>query len=1007
MKKKHRLKLMMTFAMLMSALLTFAQQTTIQGIVTDAEGAPLPGVTVFFTGTTSGTITDSNGKYTLKQEEGTNMLTFSFIGMETQEVDITGKTTINVALQNESIGLNEVVAIGYGTAKKSDLTGAVTSVDTDDFDKIPATSPLQALQGRASGINITSSSGMPGASSEVMIRGTQSINGSNAPIYVVDGVITTTIDNLNPNNIASVSILKDASAAAIYGARAANGVIIVTTKRGAGAQEPTINFNAYYGVQNESNLKFEQLGSADFLELWTESHENAGLDIPWDNETLQYYDGVDTDWQDLMKQTGIIQSYDISVQGGSEKSNYFLSAGYLDQKGMIIETSFEKYTMSFNSDHKIGKRIKIGNSLNLYSTKREGSDYAYRYALRKSPMTRAYDEDGDYGTIYNANLEHIHANPVWLAKNIQDERIGRGLQGNIYLTLDLLKGLSFTARGSMDYNTIFDSFFQSGVPPKYGWEGTNVNTVEKEYTEKVHWIGDFILNYETSINDNHNIKALLGYSLEEDTQETLFGSRTGTPNNDIRYLGAGDPLSQKNDNTYVDWAFASVFGRINYDFKNKYLFSLTVRRDGTSRLVGDNKYGVFPSGSLAWRMSEEGFMQGIDWLDDLKLRASYGTLGNILSIGAYATSPSLADRQAVLNQGGALGYTLANAINPDLKWESAVKKNFGFDATMFNSKLYATTNFFIEDTYDLLFRDPLAPSTGLPVSPYINAGEVRNTGYEIELGYRQNNGDWSYDINANFSKVKNEVTDLEDRDLRTSGLVEGYEVNSFFGYKSNGLITDASQLDKYQDGPFNKKQIGDINLLDIDGYDENGELTGVPDGKIDAADRTLIGNKYPDFTYGMMGTVGYKNWSLQVQLQGVQGIDFRTRVGGNNDVVQLMSSWARNEDARVKDRYHETANPNGSWPRLSKDQSGSNAEFSEFWLEDASYFRIRNINLNYSVPKKVCQKAGMSSLGLYISVQNLYTFTNYTGPDVDSSSADSYNTIPQPQTWTVGLRASF
>lgn len=1007
MKKKNRLKIVMTLGLLMSALLTFAQQTTISGVVKDADGIPLPGVTVFFTGTTIGTITDADGQFSLNQPEGQNVLTISFIGMQTQKVDITGKTSLNITMESDNVGIEEVIAVGYGTTKKGDLTGAVTSVDTEDFNKVPATSPLQALQGRASGINITSSSGMPGASSSVMIRGTQSINGSNSPIYVVDDVITTSIDNLNPNNIASISILKDASAAAIYGARAANGVIIVTTKRGAGEQEPTINFNAYYGVQNESNLKFEQLNSADFLELWTESHVNAGLDIPWDDETLKYYEGVDTDWQDLMRQTGVIQSYDVSVTGGNEKSNYFLSAGYLNQKGMIIETGFEKFTMSFNSDHKIGKRIKIGNSLNLFSTKREGSDYAYRYALRKSPMTRAYDDNGDYGVIYNANLEHIHANPIWLAKNIQDERVGRGLQGNIYLTLDILKGLSFTARGSMDYNTLYDSYFSSGVPPKYGWEGTNVNTVEKEHIEKIHWIGDFLLNYDTTINDKHHIKALLGYSIEEDRRENLFGSRTGTPNDDIRYLTAGDPLSQKNDNTFTDWAFASVFGRINYDFKNKYLVSLTVRRDGTSRLSEDNRYGYFPSGSFAWRMSEEPFMQGLDWLDDLKVRASYGTLGNILSIGAYATSPSLAERQAVINQGGALGYTLADAINEDLKWESAVKKNFGFDATMFNSKLYTTMNFFIEDTYDLLFRDPLAPSTGLPGSPYINAGEVRNTGYEIELGYRKQSGDWSYDISGNLSHVKNEVTDLGGRDLRTSGLVEDNAVRSFFGYKSDGLITDESQLDKYQDGPFKKKQVGDINLLDIDGYDENGNLTGKPDGKVDAADRTLIGRKYPDFTYGLMGTVGYKNWSLQIQLQGVQGVDFRTRVGGNNDVVQLMSSWARNEDARVKDRYHETANPNGTWPRLSKDQSGSNAEFSEFWLEDASYLRINNINLNYTVPKNICQKAGMNSLGLYMSVQNAYTFTSYTGPDVDSSATDSYNTIPQPITWTLGLRASF
>ncbi|WP_233145481.1 SusC/RagA family TonB-linked outer membrane protein [Labilibacter marinus] len=1008
MKKKNRLRLLIAMSLFMSTLMTFAQQTVITGKVTDTTGAPLPGVTVFFTGTTSGTITDIDGKFSLKKAvEGNSMLTFSFIGMKTQEVDVAEKTEVNVTMEPDAVGLEEVVAIGYGTAKKGDLTGAVTTVDTDDFNKVPATSPLQALQGRASGVQITTSSGMPGSSSDVLIRGTSSINGTNKPIYVVDGVITTGIDNLNPNNIESVSVLKDASAAAIYGARAANGVIIVTTKRGAGERTPVISLNAYYGIQTQSNLKFEQLNADQFIELWTESHENAGLDIPWDDDILAYYDGVDTDWQDLMRQTGVIQNYDISVAGGSESSNFFLSAGYLNQKGMVIETGFEKFTLNFNSDHKIGKRIKIGNSLNLYSTKREGSDYAYRYALRKSPMSKAYEDDGDYGVIYNANLEHIHANPVWLAKNIQDDRVGRGVQGNIYLTLDLLKGLSFTARGSMDYSTLYDTYFSSGVPPQYGWEGTTVNTVQKEHVQRMHWIGDFLFNYEKSFNGGHNLKALLGYSVEEDTRENLYGSRTGTPNDDIRFLSAGDPLSQINENGFKDWAFASVFGRVNYDFKNKYLASFTVRRDGTSRLADGNKYGVFPSASLAWRMSEESFMQGLNWLDDLKVRASFGTLGNILSIGEYATSPSLTARQAVLNQGGALGYTQTAAVNKDLVWETSVKRNFGFDATLFNSKLYTSLNIFNEVTSDQLFRDPLAASTGLNQSPIINAGEVQNTGFEFDLGYRVKNGDWSYDISGNISHVKNKVTDLGGRDLRTSGMVVGQPLRSFFGYKSDGLIKNESQLSVYQEGPFGKKQIGDINLLDIDGYDEEGNLTGKPDGKVDAADRTLIGDRYPSFLYGIVGSVGYKNWNLQVQLQGVQGIDFETHVGGNNDVVQLMSSWARNEDARVYDRYHATANPNGKWPRLSKDQSGSNAEFSEFWLQDASYLSIRNVNLNYTVPTKHCEKVGMQSLSFYLSVQNAYTFTSFTGPDVDSSASDSYNTIPQPRTWTLGLKASF
>ena len=627
--------------------------------------------------------------------------------------------------------------------------------------------------------------------------------------------------------------------------------------------------------------------------------------------------------------------------------------------------------------------------------------------MRKFPLTRAYEENGDYGKIYDSNLEHIHASPVWLAKNESYESKTKGLQGNMYLTFKILEGLDVTARGSMDYSNSFDSEFLSGVPPQYGWEGSNINNVNKYTDETVHWIGDFLLNYEKTINENHDIKVLLGYSAEESTWESLYGSRSGTPNNDIRYLDAGDPSTAINNNDFVDWAFTSIFGRVNYSFKNKFLFNATVRRDGSSRLVNDNIYGVFPSGSVAWRISEENFMSNVNFIDDMKIRASVGTLGNILSIHPYDIKPKLTARLAAINNSGAQAYTVTDAVDTDLRWESATKKNLGIDAYMFKSKLYTTINFFIEDTYDLLFQDRLASSAGYVNSPFINGGEVQNIGYELELGYREKKGDWSYDVALNLSAVNNEVTELNGRDLRTSGLQEGYPVRSHYGYKSNGLIKTAEQLKKYEGGTFKTKQIGDIDLMDIDGYDENGNLTGKPDGKVDAADRTIIGTKYPNLVYGGTGSLSYKNWTMQMTFQGVQGVDIRTRVSGNNDLVQLMSSWARNEDARVLDRYDATNNPNGTWPRLSKNQSGLNGEFSDFWLQDASYLRVKNLNLNYTVPETYCQRIGMGSLGLYVSVQNVYTFTKFDGPEVDTSASDALTGIPQPRTWTLGLKATF
>ncbi len=1003
MKKLSRL-LTTGLSLLVFGAFAMQAQETISGSVTDSQREAVPGATVVFKGTTVGTITDIDGNYTLRNTTDSETLVFSFIGLKTQEINLAGRTTINVVMEPSTIGLDEVIAVGYGTSRKADLTGSITTVSTEGFDKIPATNPLQAMQGRSPGINITSGSGLPGESAEVLIRGTRSINGTNAPVFVVDGVISSNIDNLNPNNIESISVLKDASAAAIYGARAANGVVLVTTKRGTQGTEPQVNFSSYYGVQTESNLKTELLNAGEFLDLWTESHENANLAIPWGG-SLPLYEGVNTNWKDLMMQTGVIQNYDISVSGGSEKSNYFISANHLDQKGMVIETAYSKSSFTLNTDHKINKWFKFGNSLNLYTYTKKGDKKPYNYALIKTPITRAYEDDGDYGIIRDDRLEHKHQNTVWMAKETEHKTVGKGMQGNIYFTINLLKGLDFTTRGSLDYSNTYQSDFEPGVDPMYGWEGSTINSVKKEYKETVHWISDFLLNYEKTFNTDHSIKALLGYSWEDSGTENLMGSRTGTPNNDIRFLTAGDPASQLNDNEFDDWAFVSIFGRANYSYKSKYLASASIRRDGTSRLPKATRFGVFPSASLAWRLSEESFMDNVGFIDDLKLRASVGVVGNVLGLDNYA-SPSLNDRRAVLSEGGALGYTLTNAINQKLVWEETQKTNFGTDITAFNSKVYANFDYFIENTYRQIFNDPIAPSNGLSGTPFVNGGQVRNKGFELLLGYRTKKGDWNYDASINLSHVKNEVIDLEGRDMKTEGNVEGYPVNSFFGYKTNGIIYNASDLAIYQNGDFSKKKVGDIAIKDINGYDTEGKLTGAPDGKVNAADRTIIGDPYPDFTYGAFGTIGYKNWSFQIQLQGAKGFDMYY---GNNDaydLVFLMSSWARNEDARVLNRYHPTKNPNGTWPRLSKDESGKNLEISDFWLADVSYLRINNVNLNYNLPKDLLSRVGINSLGLYVSVQNVYTFTGYDGPEVDTS-ADALTGVPQPRTYTLGLKASF
>ncbi|WP_372933033.1 TonB-dependent receptor [Mariniphaga sediminis] len=984
------------------------QSNQIYGKVIDENGQPMHGVAIIIKGTNKGTVTNLDGEYTIKDIPFDAMLQFSFIGMHTQEILVDGKERINVSMKTDAIGIEEVIAIGYGTVRRSDLTGSVSTISAKDIERVSVTNPLFALQGHATGINITTNSGLPGEGVSVLIRGVQSINGTNSPIYVVDGMITSEIDNINLLDIQSVSVLKDASATAIYGSRAANGVVLITTKRGTNVGEPEITFHSNVGLQTQSNLKLDLLNASEFIELYTESYENADLSPLWTDEDLKQFEGVDTDWMDAVLQTGIMQNYNLVVSGSSEKSNYYISGGYLNHKGMVIETNYEKYSLRYNSDHKIKDNVSFGNSIMIYASDANGTraigsagKNPYERAMRKVPLTRIYESDDEFGIIRNSALEHVFQNPVWQAKETVNTTKYKGLKGNLYLTVGLLDGLKFTTRGNMEWIYRYTTDFTPSVNPLWGWEGNITNNISKESSQAKHWSTDFLLDYTKTFGKAHKITGLLGYSVEEYELETLNGSREKTPNNTIQFLSAGDPDTQKNTNQFTDWSFVSFFGRLNYIYKDKYLLTATVRRDGTSRLSDGNKFGLFPSASIAWRISEEDFIDKVGFIDDMKIRASWGSVGNVLSVSEYGTIASLSQVIYVFNQAPFQGYTLSSAINSDISWESTQKKNLGVDIVLLNNHMYFNVDYFIEDTKDLLFGDPIPYSTGLDGAPYINAGRVKNTGYELIAGYRNTRDSWSYDISFNVSHVKNEVVDLKGRDFTTSGIIEGYPIRSFYGYQSNGLYYNQDDIDNspHQVG----KGIGDIWIKDVNGRDENGNLTGNPDGVINSADRGIIGKRYPDFIYGFMGTLSYKNWSFQMQLQGIQGVDKYIDAGSYTNAYHYFTSFAMNHEASILDRYHPTKNPDGKLPKVSAADKGHNFEVSDFWLKDASYLRIKNVNMNYSFNKRFCNKLNVSNLDAYISVQNLYTFTSFPGTEVDSN-ADPYTGVPQPTTWTLGVK---
>lgn len=546
--------------------------------------------------------------------------------------------------------------------------------------------------------------------------------------------------------------------------------------------------------------------------------------------------------------------------------------------------------------------------------------------------------------------------------------------------------------------------FNSSVDQKYGYGGSEINQISKQQRQTLHTVTDFLFNLDKAIADQHNINVLLGYSIEDWQRETLEATRPGTPNNSIRYVSAGDQSGATNENEFNDWAFLSMFARLNYNFKDRYLLGATVRRDGTSRLSEGNRYGIFPSISVGWRLSEEAFLKDVGFVDDLKLRGSFGSLGNVQTLDNYATIAALNAYPYSANQQITPGYTFSSAINDQLVWETTIKKNIGLDAAVLNNKIYTSIDFFIEDTEDLILRRNIPLSTGKTNNPFFNAGKIRNTGLEVELGYRKVAGDWSFDLNGNWSTNKNEIVDLGGIDLRTQGNVEGYPVNSFFGYATSGIIYDEETLTTMPQ--LSGKGVGDILVLDINGRDDNENIINQSDGVVNADDRTIIGRKYPKFLYGFMGSVGYKNWSLQVQLQGVNGVDRDISTGNDYGLMHYFQRWALNHDRMILDRYHETKNPDGRMPQVDITDSGKNRETSDFWLRDASFLRVKNINLNYNFSREITDRLNMGGLGVYVSIQNLYTFTDFPGAEVDTQ-IDPVSGIPQPRTWTLGLRANF
>ncbi|MGN6532776.1 MAG: SusC/RagA family TonB-linked outer membrane protein [Ginsengibacter sp.] len=977
---------------------TFTNQTIlISGKVTDEGGQPLSGVSIYEKGTNNGTTTDSQGNFELNVRSSQSVLVISFVGYAIQERKAE-QSPVYVVLQKNISSLDSVVVIGYGTQKRSDLTGSVSSVKSDDIASLPVPDVGQAIEGKAAGVQIVSP-GAPGSNVTIRVRGVGTVNSSD-PLLVIDGVPTDIpLNTISPDDIATIDILKDASAAAIYGARGANGVVMITTKKGISGQNH-LSFNAFAGTQKATNV-VKMLDASQFALLNNEMLKNnnqpaySGYANP---DAL----GKGTDWLDQLFRSAPIQSYSLAYSGGSEKYSYYVSAGYLNQQGIVINTGYKRYSVQFNSNAKVLKWLKFGNTLTLSYDEKPSGSYDIRNTMAANPTLPVFNPDGTYaGPVGQPQWVGDVTNPVARAKLVENNINGYNILGSLFAEVTLTKGLTFKSSGGIQAQ-FWDSRTWS---PKYDYEPIPQPSsyLSQQYNKSITLNWDNFFTYDVRFAQLHHLTAILGTNAQNNQTNWIGGNIQGFASDVTQQLNNGTTNPNVNGTGY-EWALASYFGRINYDFDNKYLFTGTVRRDGSSRFGENNKWGTFPSAAVAWRISQEKFLQKVKFLDDLKLRAGYGVTGN-QNIGNYSFASSLTSAVYVFN-GNVVPAEIAMVMsNPNVKWETVEQSNIGIDATMFNHRLTFTIDAYLKNTSNMLVPMPVPISTGYSdiVVPYINTGKVQNTGIEISVSSKNITGIFKWNTNLNISFNKNKVVSLYENapmyigsGIGLNGTLAtntvGYPINAFYGYVMDGIFQNQKEVDQSSvqvpgADPYNRTSPGDVRFRDLNN-----------DGVINDADRTILGNPNPQFIYAMSNDFSYKGFDLNIFLQGVQGND----IFNANNVFQESMAVAQNQTTKVLGRWEGDGTSNNI-PRAIFNDPNNNSRISSRFLEDGSYMRIKNVTLGYTFPHSLLNNT-FQKARIYLSAQNLFTFTKYSGfdPEVPANGVD-YNIYPVTRILSVGI----
>lgn len=974
----------------------------VTGNVVDEKGEPLAGVTITEKGKSNGVVANDKGYFSIKVTDDNAVLLFSSVGYYDVELKVSQISSESIVLKEKVKGLQEVVVVGYGTSKKKDLTGAVSSINSKDLKSLPVSDIGQAMQGRASGVQVLTS-GAPGSNVTFRIRGTGTINNSD-PLLVIDGIPTDVpLNTLSPDDIASIEVLKDASAAAIYGSRGANGVILITTKRGS-SQKNNLEFKSFVGQQQATNI-VEMLDASQFASLHNEMMQNNGqTQNPAYANPLSL--GKGTDWLNSLFNKATIQSYSLSYSGGGPKSTYYVSGTVLDQKGIVLNTSYRRYTLQFNSESKVFDWLKFGNNLTLSNDVKKSGDYNIRNAMAALPVQPIYNPDGSYsGPVGKASWYGDIRNPIGTATLTENSTTGYNVLGSLYAEVSFAKDLKFKTTGGIQA-----SFWNNrSWSPAYNWQPIpQPNSYLYQSSNKsITFLWDNYLTYSKVLNQKHHITVLAGSSAQNNRYDYMDGSIQNFASNTTQQLSNGTAQPTIGGNA-SEWALFSLIGRVNYGFENKYLLTATIRRDGSSRFGASNRWGWFPSGSAAWRISEESFMKEVKWISDLKVRAGYGITGN-QNIGNYSFASVLQTVQYNFNSQTVSAVVPLAIPNPNVRWEGVEQANIGIDASLFDDRIKVTADAYIKNTNDMLVPMSVPISTGYSdiVVPSINAGKVRNKGYEFSITSQNTKGEFEWTTNFNFSYNKNEVVSLNDSVPIYTGSIglnqnlaiqkAGYPVSAFYGFITNGIFQSQAEVDKYAvqvpgNDPYNRTSPGDIKFRDLNN-----------DGKIDDADRTYIGNPSPRYIFAMNNTFSYKGFDLSIFLQGVEGND----IFNANRIYQEGMAVAQNQTKTVLNRWTPD-NPSTTIPRAVFNDPNKNTRVSNRFIENGSYLKIKNVTLGYNLPVKFIVGAKLQSARIYISAQNLYTFTNYTGfdPEVSVSGID-LNVYPVTRTISAGVNIIF